>query len=352
MNRNDICGIRESLSAVTLARLGGLFAFAATISLVSLAGCAKSPQQAQQQVQQQAAQAAPAPVPANAKVYKLHGKVLSIDQANKSIMIDGDEVPGFMGAMAMPYPVKANDEISKVTPGDEITADIIVPQGDDPSYIQNIVVVKKATATPAPTATNDHEPQPGETVPDFALLDENGKTIHLSSYRGEALLVTFIYTRCPFPDFCPLVSRNFAKIYAETKANPDLSKHMRLLSVSFDPDHDTPAALRKYAQTFNSTTGGSPYGRWTFAVIPKDELGKVTDFFGVTVADNNGSVVHSMSTSVVTPDGKIYSWREDTDWKPEDLIADATAALNPIAAQATPANLRSAGAEIPTPTAN
>jgi protein SCO1 len=326
-----------------------IVAFGAALSLATLVGCAKSPQQ---QVQESAVSAQPAPVPANAKVYKLHGKVLSIDQANKSIMIDGDEVPGFMGAMAMPYPVKANDEIAKVAPGDEITADIIVPRGDDPAYIQNIVVVKKATATPAPTATNDHEPQPGESVPDFALLDENGKTIHLSSYRGEALLVTFIYTRCPFPDFCPLVSRNFAKIYAQTKANPDLNKHMRLLSVSFDPDHDTPAVLRKYSQTFNATTGGSPYGRWTFAVIPKDELGKVTDFFGVTVADNAGSLVHSMSTSVITPDGKIYSWREDTDWKPEDLIADATAALNPTAAQATPANLRGAGHEIAAPTTN
>lgn len=324
----------SSMAAATLA-----FVLAATIF-----GCSKKTSPPAPQ-----AQASTQP-PANAKVYHLHGKVLSIDKASKSLMIDGDEIPGFMGAMAMPYPVRSNDELSKVSPGDEITADIIVPQGDDSPYIQNIVVVKKGTGKASATATSDHEPQPGDAVPDFALIDQNGKTIHLSSYRGEALLITFIYTRCPFKDFCPLVSHNFAQIYADTKSNPELSKHMRLLSVSFDPDHDTPAALRTYAKSFNGITGGTPYGRWEFAVIPKGELHKVTDFFGVTVADQKGTFVHSMSTSVISPDGKIYSWREDTDWKPADLIADATASLSPNAAEA--ASRRGAGGEIAPPTGN
>jgi protein SCO1/2 len=313
---------------------------------LALAGCTK---QAQPTMQQQAQQSAPAP--ANAKVYHLHGKVLSINQADSSLMIDGDNIPGFMGAMAMPYPVHDKSYLTKVGPGDEINADIVVPdQGD--AYIQNVVVVKKGSGAPNPSATSDHEPQPGEAVPNFALLDQNGKRIHLSSYRGDALLVTFIYTRCPFPDFCPLVSRNFANIYAETKSNPELSAHMRLLSVSFDPDHDTPETLRKYAKTFEGTTDGNPYGRWEFAVIPKDEMQKVTDFFGVTVANNDGTLVHSMSTSVITPDGKIYSWRDDTDWKPADLIADATAALAPAGTQTTAASLRGAGHPISAPSTN
>ncbi|MGH9575116.1 MAG: SCO family protein [Candidatus Acidiferrales bacterium] len=320
-------------------------AFAIALAAFAVAGCSKQSSQSAQQTPQSTQP------PANAKVYHLHGKVLSIDQPNKSLMIDGDEIPGFMAAMTMPYPVKSKDDLAKVSPGDEITADIIIPQGDESPYIQNIVVVKKGTGA-SPAATTDHEPQPGDTVPDFALIDQNGKRIHLSSYRGDALLITFIYTRCPFKNFCPLVSHNFAQIYADTKSNPQLSKHMRLLSVSFDPDHDTPAALRQYAKTFNGITHGAPYGRWEFAVIPKDELHKVTDFFGVTIADQSGTFVHSMSTSVITPDGKIYSWREDTDWKPNDLIADATALLSPTAALATPADMRGAGRQITPPTPN
>jgi len=341
MNQKSFCTARFGFATMA--------ALAIALATLTVAGCSKQSSQSASQAQQQTQQ--PAQPPANAKVYHLHGKVLSIDQANKSLMIDGDEIPGFMAAMTMPYPVKSKDDLAKVNPGDEITADIIIPQGDASPYIQNVVVVKKGTGT-SPAATSDHEPQPGDTVPDFALIDQNGRTIHLSSYRGDALLITFIYTRCPFKNFCPLVSHNFAQIYTDTKSNPQLSKHMRLLSVSFDPDHDTPAALRQYAKTFNGITQGTPYARWEFAVIPKDELHKVTDFFGVTVADQNGTFVHSMSTSVITPDGKIYSWREDTDWQPNDLIADATAVLSPTAALATPADMRGAGRQITPPTTN
>jgi protein SCO1 len=337
----------QTIIRIERASSGGAIALAAALAILGAAGCSKSapPPATQSSVQ-------PAQVPANAKVYHLHGKVISIDQANSSLMIDGDEIPGFMGAMTMPYPVQSKNELGKVNPGDEITADVIVP-ADSSAYIQNIVVVKKGNAAPTPSpSAQERQPQPGEAVPDFALINQDGKRIHLSSYRGDALLITFIYTRCPFPDFCPLVSRNFAKIYAQTKSNPELSKHMRLLSVSFDPDHDTPAVMRQYAKTFDGTTGGNPYGRWEFAVVPKDELPEATGFFDVTVANNSGQIVHSMSTSVITPDGKIYSWREDTDWKPQDLIADATAALSPADAQTTPANLRGAGGEIPAPSTN
>jgi protein SCO1/2 len=266
-------------------------------------------------------------------------------------MIDGDAIPGFMGAMAMPYTVHDKGDLTKVAPGDEITADVIVP-ADSEAYIQNVVIVKKGSGTAGASPTSERDPQAGDAVPDFALINQDGKRIHLSSYRGDALLVTFIYTSCPFPDFCPLVSKNFAHVYAETQSNPQLKSHLHLLSVSFDPNHDTPEVLRKYALTFNSTTGGAPFARWEFAVIPKDDLPQVERFFGLTVAENSGQIVHSMSTSVISPDGKIYSWREDTDWKPQDLITDASAALAPAGTQTTAANLRNAAHEIPAPSAN
>jgi protein SCO1/2 len=319
----------------------------AMIAMIGWSGCSKQPAQTAQ-----TSTASSAPTPANAKVYHLHGKVISVDPTNSSMTIDSDAIPGFMGAMAMPYTVHEKADLSKAGPGDEVNADVVVPD-EGTAYIQNIVVLKKGNGAASSGPTSERDPQAGDQVPDFALLDENGKTIHLSSYRGEALLVTFVYTRCPFPDFCPLVSHNFAHIYAETKANPALREHMRLLTVSFDPDNDTPAALKKYSKTFDGTTGGNPYGRWEFAVVPKNELQKVTGFFGVTVANSNGDqIVHSMSTSVIGPDGKIYSWREDTDWKPEDLIADATAALAPAGVQTTAASLRNPGGEIPAPSRN
>jgi len=277
-------------------------------SLALAAGCKKSEQPAPQQ---------------NAKRYHLVGKIVSIDKGQASIMVDGKEIVGFMSAMTMPYPVRDTKLLDPLAPGDEITADVVVD--DSGAYLENIVVTKKGDGKGPTGAT--YPPKEGDKVPDFALINQDGKTIRLSSYRGDVLLVTFIYTRCPFPDFCPLVSRNFSKIYASLKKDAPLGAKTRLLSVSFDPDHDTPAALRQYAATFNGTTGGKPYDRWQFAVVPKKNLVAVANFFGLYYNTEGGVLTHSLSTTVIKPDGTVYKWYSDNEWKPEDLIADATQAL-------------------------
>lgn len=265
---------------------------------------------------------APAP---QAKRYHLVGTVISIDTAHGSANIDGQEVPGFMAAMAMPYPVHDSKALAALSPGDQITADIVVTDTD--SYLENIVVTKKA-ASPANTTGPSHSPQPGEKVPDFALINQDGKRIRLRSYQGEVLLVTFIYTRCPFPTFCPLVSRNFAQIYAQLRNDPAIgSRKIRLLSVSFDPKHDTPAALKRYAESFKSTTGRKPFDRWEFAAVPAKELPKVAGFFGLYYSLSGDQIVHSLSTSVISPDGTIYKWYDGNTWKPADLLQDATQSL-------------------------
>jgi len=307
---------RESKRHVSGVRFFAIVLFA---SLAMAAGCKKSEQPAPQQ---------------NVKRYHLVGKIVSIDKGQASIMVDGKEIVGFMSAMTMPYPVRDTKLLDPLAPGDEITADVVVD--DSGAYLENIVVTKKGDGK-GPTGTT-YPPKEGDKVPDFALINQDGKTIHLSSYRGEVLLVTFIYTRCPFPDFCPLVSRNFSRIYASLKKDASLGAKTRLLSVSFDPDHDTPAALRQYAATFNGTTGGKPYDRWQFAVIPKKDLVQVANFFGLYYNTEGGVLTHSLSTTVIRPDGTVYKWYSDNEWKPEDLIADATQAL-----QQTSSNERNAG---------
>lgn len=268
-------------------------------------------------------QAAPPAQPA--KRYHLVGQIVSIDQQQASIMVDGQEIVGFMAAMTMPYSVRDTKLLAPLAPGDEITADVVVD--DNGAYLENIVVTKKGDGKGPTGAT--YPPKPGDKVPDFALINQDGKRIHLRDYQGDALLVTFIYTRCPFPDFCPLVSRNFSQIYAALKKDPSLGPKIRLLSVSFDPAYDTPAVLRKYAETFNPTTGGSPFGRWQFATVPQKDLIKVANFFGLYYRSEGGQIVHSMSTTVISPDGTVFKWYQDNDWKPADLIADAAQALQP-----------------------
>ncbi|MGA8013521.1 MAG: SCO family protein [Candidatus Acidiferrales bacterium] len=264
-----------------------------------------------------------APPAHQAKRYHLIGKVVSIDRQQASIMVDGQEIVGFMSAMTMPYPVRDPKLLVPLGPGDEITADVVMT--DEGAYLENIVVTKKGDGK-GPSGTSN-PPQAGDKVPDFAMVNQDGRRIHLREFQGDVLLVTFIYTRCPFPDFCPLVSKNFSQIYASLRKDPSLGPKIRLLSVSFDPGYDTPAVLRKYAETFSQTTGGNPFGRWQFATVPQKDLVKVANFFGLYYSTEGGQLVHSMSTTVISPDGTVYKWYQDNDWKPADLIEDATQAL-------------------------
>jgi protein SCO1 len=288
-----------------------LLAILLPLAAAALVACSKPAQQ-------------PAAQAKNVKRYHLVGKIVSINVQQNTLMVDGQDIPGFMSAMVMPYPVLSASQLNGLEPGDEITADVVVNEDDSTAHLENIVVTKKAGGKPA---SEIHIPQPGDRVPDFVVVDQNNQRVHLNSFRGHVLLITFIYTRCPFPNYCPLVSHDFAEIYAQTKKDPKLAKSVRLLTVSFDPRHDTPAVLRRYAASFRSVTGGVPFDRWVFAAAPAEELPQMANFFGLTYSDNNGKIVHSMSTTVIAPDGKIYKWYDGSDWQPSELVADATQVL-------------------------
>jgi protein SCO1/2 len=267
--------------------------------------------------------------------FHLHGKIVSVNANDGSATVDHDAIPDFMGAMTMPYPVPDAKVLATLARGDEITADVVVTEGVPD--LENVVIVKKAPQPkPDPASSSSfHVPQPGDAVPDFALLDQNGKRIHLRSFRGDALLLTFIYTRCPFVDFCPKVSDNFAHVYAMLRDETGPQSRIRLLSVSFDPAHDTPAVLRQYAASFSHTTGTDrPFDRWDFAAAPEKELPEIAKFFGLYYNAKEGQITHSMSTSLISPDGKIVAWFHDNDWNPSDLMADATKTVTVQAPQA------------------
>jgi protein SCO1/2 len=321
--------------------MASLIFFAAIAT--GIAGCNK---QATQQATQLATQQQGQPqAQSQGKRYHLVGKIVQVQSDQNTLVIDGQDIPGFMAAMTMPYPVRVHADLAGLAAGDEITADVVV--GDNGAYLENIVVTKKAAGSGAAgqPSSDLHQPQPGDKVPDFTLVDQDGKQIHMSSFKGHPLLVTFVYTRCPFPDYCPLVSQNFAKIYATTKMDPALGSSLRLLTISFDTAFDTPKVLRQYAATFNKATGGTSFARWEFAVIPPKELKVVTDYFGLYYSeDQPGPIVHSMSTSVITPQGTIYKWYDDNDWQPADLIGDATKAMQESSAVTAPAP---AAAQVP-----
>ncbi len=254
------------------------------------------------------------------KRYHFTGRVVSTDKRANSVMIDGDDVPGFMGAMTMPYAVKDSSLLDKLKPGDQIAADIVV-QGDD-SWLENVVVTGHTAPPPKPTAEM-HLPAVGEAVPDFKFINQNDRSISLRHYRGQTLLLTFIYTRCPFPDFCPRVSHQFAEINRQLINNPSLASETHLFSISFDPAHDTPKVLRAYAFSVSGSKSASLFKHWEFAAPRRADLAAIAAFFGVDIQKDGAVLNHSLSTAVIGPDGRIFKWYHGSDWQPAELVKDA-----------------------------
>jgi protein SCO1/2 len=255
------------------------------------------------------------------KRYHLEGTVISIDKPQQRVVVDHKEIPGFMGAMAMPYPVADPKDLDRLAPGDQITADVVV--GDNRVRLANIVVVKKSDGK-APVTSGDLAPR-AEVVPDFTLVNQDAKRIRLEQFRGKSVLLTFIYTRCPLPDYCPLMTHNFAQIEKSLAKSPVLYGKTHLLSISFDSQYDTPAVLRNYAKAFVTDRGAHTFDHWEFATIPAAENNAVTKFFDVFVSQDQGQITHSMSTAIISPDGHVYKTYTGNDWKPDDVLADLTA---------------------------
>jgi len=265
------------------------------------------------------------------KRYPFTGRIISIAAQDQSAVIDGDTIPGFMSAMTMGYKIKPPSTLTQLAAGDSISAEVVVIQSGEEDaasdyWLENVKVTAHSK-TPPQAPTSQRVPAPGDEVPDFAFTNQDGKPISLAHYRGQVLLVTFIYTRCPYPDFCPRMSRNFAEIVKHFAADSTFSKRAHLLTISFDPEHDTPKALRAYAFSVANTHDPALFKQWEFAVPGEKDLPQIATFFGLVVQPEGGLITHNLSTTVIAPDGKIAKWYHGGDWQVSDLIIDATDAL-------------------------
>lgn len=256
-------------------------------------------------------------------VYKLRGKIVATNTATGELTVANEDIPGFMAPMTMPYNVKDPAILSDLHPGDTIVADLMVSKRDESNmYLDHIVVVAQARPDYKPTVVY-HVPTPGDVVPDFALRNQDGRMIHLDQFRGKQLLITFIYTRCPLPNFCPLVTHNFAILNQRIASDPVLSANTYLLSVSFDPDHDTPARLRAYGAEYIGSDAKSAFAHWGFAVPNKDVLHKMAQYFDVGLTQEaDGTVTHTLSTTLIGADGKVEGFYPGNDWTVDQIFAD------------------------------
>ncbi len=284
----------------------------ALLALTALAGCHSG---SKPEVQGSAAAAF--------KSYHLRGKVVSTNPSTGEATLNHEAIPGFMDAMTMPYKLRDPGILGELHPGDTITADVLVSQNPDADVLlDHIVVIAQAKPDYKPMVFY-HVPAPGDVVPDFRLRNQDGRAIHLNQFRGETLLITFIYTRCPSPNFCPLVTHNFAVIDRQLASNPALYSKTHLLCVSFDPEHDTPARLRAYGAQYIGSDAKNAFAHWDFAVPSKRELFEMAKYFDVGITHGEGdTITHTLSTTLIGPQGKVVQFYPGNEWTPEQVVAD------------------------------
>ena len=260
------------------------------------------------------------------KQYQLQGQILDVKPDTKEVLVRHGDIPGFMPAMTMPYKVEDATLLAGKQPGDLITATLVV--GETEAHLSRIDTTGHAPVADAsgPAITDSQILKPGEPVPDTKLVDENNAPRPLTSLKGHRVALTFMYTTCPQPDFCPLMDRNFASVQNAIKKTPALAD-VRLVSISFDPAHDTPTVLEAHANALQADPAV-----WHFVTASTDDIKEFAAKFGVIAEPSEESpaiLTHNLSTAVIDADGRLVKIRPGNMWTPADLIADLKAAPAP-----------------------
>jgi protein SCO1/2 len=236
--------------------------------------------------------------------------------------IQHEAIPGYMPAMTMPLEAKKTNELATAKVGDQITFDLVVT-GDD-GWIEKVVRVGEAPIQVTGdtnqgvsfSTSRDVELAVGDPIPEYAFINEEGKRIHFSDFKGRALGITFIFTRCPFPTFCPRMTSNFEKVAAELgKSGSPTNWH--LLSISFDPEYDTPERLAEHAKKFKRDPA-----TWNFVTTDKSEIKALTDQLGLQFFTENGILQHNLRTVIIDANGRIAQIYVGNEWDVAEFIAE------------------------------
>jgi len=277
-----------------------------------LAGCEK-PESAQSPT-------APASISPPREIYSVTGNVVEVNAPEQYVEIKHVKIPGYMAAMTMPFDVKDTNELNGLNAGDKVVFQLIVLTND--AWIENIRVTEKAihgipTKGPFRLVRGVEPLEVGEPLPEYHFTNQLGEAVSTTQFKGKALVLVFVFTRCPVPTFCPLTVGNLADTQRRLKAMANGPTNWHILAVSIDPEHDTPAVLREYAARFNYDPKS-----WSFLTGELIEVTALAEQFGMTFWHENGEQLpsHNLRTVVVDANGKVQSTVMGNKWTVEDLI--------------------------------
>jgi protein SCO1/2 len=256
----------------------------------------------------------------NAQRFELKGKVMTVEKDKHLVTVSHEEIKGFMEAMTMPFMVRDEWVFDQAAPGDQITATLVVDATE--SWLEDVVIIKSSSDPDAKGSPGGVGANAGDQFPNFVLVNQDSRPIQTGQYKGKILLLTFIYTRCPIPEYCTLMSNNFAQIDQQLQKQPELYEKTRLLSISIDPDNDSPAVLRSYGAAHTARFGDETFSHWAFATGTKEQVKEIAQFFGLQYFTEKDQILHGLRTAIISPDGKVYKVYRDNKWKPEDVLKD------------------------------
>ncbi|MGI8495670.1 MAG: SCO family protein [Pyrinomonadaceae bacterium] len=264
---------------------------------------------------------------ADAKHYNFRGRVLSVDKAHKTASIAHDDIENYMPAMTMDFPIKDEWVLDELSKDADVRADLVVDK--DGFWLENVAISAAPNPNQPAPPTREDLSQVGKEVPDFTLTNQDGKRISLKDFRGKALALTFIYTKCPLPDYCIKMSANFSDL-AKQLENSDLKDKIRLLSVSFDPQTDTPKVLKDYGLAYLRGAENPNFDVWQLAAGTDKEIKNLAGFFGLyyeTDSTDKTQINHSLRTIVISPNGKVQKVFPGNEWTNGDLLRELQATL-------------------------
>jgi protein SCO1/2 len=263
--------------------------------------------------------------PANRQVFEVTGVIQELKPQEKTVVIKHEKIPGYMEAMTMPFRIRETNELGGLQPGDPVAFRMIVTP--DEGWIERLTRIERAPSTELPSIQSfrrvrDVEPlKVGDRMPDYRFTNELGRVISLGDFKGSALALTFIFTRCPFPDFCPRMSSHFQEAYQKLLGRSDAPTNWHMLSISFDPAFDTPQVLKAYGKRYQHDPQ-----RWDFATGSLIDIDAITEQFGLAFARQGVNWDHNLRTVVIDADGKIQRILIGNTWTPEELLAEIVTA--------------------------
>ena len=265
----------------------------------------------------------------NSRSFMAKGTVMELKPDGRTVVIRHEAISNYMAAMTMPFRVKDPEELAGLHRGDEISFQLQVTETE--SWVEHITKIGTVSLPPVPTPPSTAAGRPNHPLLDYKFTNELGQAVSLNDFRGQALAITFFYTRCPLPDYCPRLSKNFQEAQQKLESLPGAPANWHFLSVSFDPEFDSPAMLKAYGNSYQYDPE-----HWSFLTGPADKIGELAREAGVSYQSEAGTINHDFRTLIIDAAGHLQMVFPTSGDLSDQIVAEilkAAAVTNPPAGQ-------------------